>query len=197
MPDIETVAAEPAPVVFTTQQEETFTPPGSPRSYVLGPMTYRQRQAFRADMAKEAGIYPNQGQVLEALREAARGANPSNLAQVLEVLDAAEADTEGADTAVTVALAAIEAQLCSDPVYGALLAARRRWLGMAPFCAARYALRGWSGPGLPAFRLHRGTVPEELLDSLPEGDLSAVGNRAMVLMQPNRTAEGNSAPPSP
>ena len=183
--------------VFSALTTVDVAPPGSPRTYVLAPMTYRERQAFRADHAREGGIYPETGQLLGALRHAIRQANPSNATELLAAVDAAEADAEGKDAAAQAALGTIEAALADDPSYATLLAARRRWLGMLPWCAARYALRGWSGPGLPPFRRERGAVPADLMDLLPEDDVEAIGTQALRMLRPDRGAEGNSVAPSP
>lgn len=189
---------QPADLPITSSiAEEVFTPPGSPRSYTLSPMTYRERTAFRADHAREGGIYPTREQLIGVLRAAIEAAAPSNEAQLLAVLDAAEADPSGEDRATETALAVIEVQLSDDPGYAALVAARRRWSGMLPFCAARHALRGWSGPGLPPFRREKGAVPSEVMDLLPEDEVDAIGGRALALMRPSKAAEGNSAPLSP
>lgn len=183
--------------VFSARDRVDVTPPDSPRSYVLAPMTYRERQAFRADHAREGGVYPSQAQVLEALRQAVRTAAPDNAADLLGVIDAAEADPDGQDSAIQSALAVIEATLSDDPGYAALLAARRRWLGMLPWCAARHSLRGWSGPGLSPFRRERGAVPADLLDELPEPEIEAIGLRAVALLRPDPAAVGNSVARSP
>jgi len=182
--------------VFSARDRVELTPPNSPRSYILGPMTYREREAFRADHAREGGVYPSREQVLEALRQAVRTAAPDNAIVLLAVIDAAEADADGDDTATQSALAVIEAILSDDPAYAALLAARRRWLGMLPWCAARHSLRGWSGPGLGPFQRNRGAVPADLMDLLPEADVEAIGLKALALMRPDPAAEGNSVAPS-
>lgn len=183
--------------IATALAEETFSPPGSPRSYTLAPMTYRERTAFRADLAREGGLYPTTEQFFAVLRTAIATAAPDNQAQLLAVLNAAEADPKGEDKAAQAALAVLEVSLSADPGYAALMAARRRWNGMMPFCAARFALRGWSGPGLPAFRREKGIVPDELMDHIPEAEIEPVGNRALALLRPSKAAEGNSAPLSP
>ena len=187
----------PAVPIFSALDTEEYAPPGSPRTYTLAPLTYRERQAFRADHAREGGVYPTQAQILEALRQAVHYADPDNAPELLAVIDAAEADPDGENTAIQSALAVIEATLSSDPGYAALLAARRRWLGMLPWVAARHALRGWEGDGLPPFRRDRGAVPAELLDLLPEAEIDAIGMRAVAMMRPDRSAEGNSAGRSP
>lgn len=63
--------------VFSRREAERFTPPGSPRTYNLAPLTFRERQAFRAEMAREGGLYPPRPQLLDALREAVREAHPA------------------------------------------------------------------------------------------------------------------------
>jgi hypothetical protein len=169
-----------------------FIPPGSPRSYTLAPLTYRQRQAFRADMAREGGIYPSRGQLLETIRRVVRELAPSNAAELLEMVDAAEADAPGDDADLQNRLSGLEASIATQPAYAALVAARVQYTGMIPFVAARHALRGWEGPGLPDFaRDARGLVPEDLLEGIPQAELQAIGNKAADLMQPAEAASGN------
>ncbi|WP_203075775.1 hypothetical protein [Falsiroseomonas ponticola] len=182
-------------VVFSRRDAEWFAPPGTDRRYLVAPLTYRERQAFRADLAREGGIYPSHAQMLDALRAAVREASPDNADEVLAVIDASEATPDDAD--VQVQLGTIEAACATVPVYAGLLAARQRYLGTLPWVAARHALRGWEGDGLPTFRRTRGLVPDDLLDALPQEDVEAVGWRASSLMQPGRDAEGNSGAPSP
>jgi hypothetical protein len=50
---------------------------------------------------------------------------------------------------------------------------------------------------LPVFRRDKGLVLEELLDVLPASEVTAVGWRAFLLVSLDRSAEGNSAAPSP
>jgi len=183
--------------VFSSQHDEDVSLPGSPRTYRVGALTYREKQAFRADHTREGGIFPTREQMLAALRAAVRHAAPANEAALLDVIEAAQADTEGVDADAQATLAAIEAQLSDDPEYAALVGQRRRWSGMLPFCLARHALRGWDGPGLPPFTRVRGVVPAELLDMLPEAEIDAIGTAALRLMNPDRDAEKNSEAPSP
>ena len=59
-------------VVFSRRDAEWFSPPHAPeRRYLIAPLTFRERQAFRADLARDGGIYPPQAQMLEALRQIA------------------------------------------------------------------------------------------------------------------------------
>lgn len=180
--------------VFSRRADEVFTPEGAPRSYTLAPLTYMQRQDFRADLARHGGGYPSQAELLAAIRAAIREA-AGNAAELLAVVDAYEATPEDPDCQVR--LAAIEAAVATVPVYAELRAARARHLAAIPYIAARHALRDWQGDGLPPFARVRGLVPEALLDVLPEAEMQAVGWRAFALMQPVAADAGNSGPPSP
>jgi hypothetical protein len=198
-----------APPVFSAYDLVAFTPPGSPRTYRLAPLTYRERIAFRAALAREAGMRPSPQDVSNGLRAALREVAPTNIDEALAVVDEADAAREAADAAPNDAalkakLAEAQAQLaviitaCMDvPAYAELRAAGERWIGMAPWVACRHALRGWDGPGLPVFRRDKGLVLEELLDVLPASEVTAVGWRAFLLVSLDRSAEGNSAAPSP
>jgi hypothetical protein len=183
-------------VVFSRRDAEWFAPLGAAdRRYLIAPLTYRERQAFRADLAREGGIYPSHAQMLDALRAAVREASPGNAGELLAVIDASEA-TPG-DAEVQVQLGTLEAACATVPVYAGLLAARQRYLGTLPWVAAQHALRGWEGDGLPPFRRARGLVPDDLLDALPQEDVEAIGWRASTLMQPDQDAAKNSGAPSP
>ncbi len=170
---------------------DRFTPPGSPRTYLLAPLTYRQRQAFRADLAREGGLYPSQSQFFEVIRRVVGELAPENAGELLALVDAAEADPRGEDRETHSRLTVLEANIADQPAYAALLAARVRYSGMIPFVAARHALRGWEGPDLPEFALERGMVPEALLDAIPQAEMQAIGNRAAALMRPGDIAAGN------
>jgi len=182
--------------IFSRRDQQWFTPPGqSQREYLLAPLTYRERQAFRADLAREGGLYPGHQQMVEGLRQALREAQPDNMAELLAAIDAAEAAPE--DASAQAQLGAIEAACSAMPAYSSLLAARQRYMGMLPLIAARHALRDWKGPGLPEFKRIRGLVPDELLDLLPQAELESIGWQASLLMQPTEAALGNSEAPSP
>ncbi len=198
-----------APPVFSAHDLVAFTPPDSPRTYRIAPLTYRERIAFRAALAREAGLRPSPQDVSTALRTALREIAPSNLDAALAVVDAADAaraDAEAAprDADAQARLAEAQARLaviisaCMDvPVYAELRAAGERWTGMAPWVACRHALRGWEGPGLPAFQRDKGLVPEALLDVMPASEIAAVGWRSFLLVSLDRSAEGNSVAPLP
>ena len=60
-----------APPVFSAHDLVAFTPPGSPRTYRLAPLTYRERIAFRTALAREAGMRPSPQAVADILRRGA------------------------------------------------------------------------------------------------------------------------------
>lgn len=181
--------------VFSRRDVVDFAPEGSPRSYALAPLSFRERQAYRADVARECGVFPQRSQLIAGLRAAIHEVAPSNAAFLLSAIDAAEATPDDDDAQAR--LTAIEATAAEVPVYAALLAARERYLGTLPWVAAKHVIRGWEGPGLPAFRRDRGLVPDELLDAIPDEEIDAIGWRAVALMLPGGNAEGNSGAPSP
>jgi hypothetical protein len=179
--------------VFSAHDLVEFTPPGSSARYMIAPLTFRQRAAMRADLARYGGVYPTNWQMFEALRGAVRQSGAANLPELVAAIDAAEAAP--ADQDAQRALQAIEAVCATAPGYGDLLAARNQYMGMLPFVAAKHALRGWEGEGLPEFRQERGVVPDALMDQLGD-DLTAVGWRAHELAHVGKSAEGNSVSPS-
>lgn len=182
-------------VIFSRRDAERFTPPGSPRSYTIAPLTFRERQMFRADLAAQGGVYPGPGQLMAAMRAAIRSLGASNEADLLAAIELAETEPDNVDAHSI--LGSVEAVCAEVPSYAALLAARTRYQGLLPWVAARHALRGWDGPQLPPFRRERGLVPEDLLDLIPADEIEAIGFRASVLMQPRETDERFSEAPSP
>jgi hypothetical protein len=132
-------------VVFTRRGPLEFTPPDSPRRYTLAPLSYRERQAFRAEMLRDVGLYPAPALMLAALREAIAAAALTNAAELLAIVDAAAADPDDATTAAR--LAAIESTFTGAGADGDLLALRHRHIGLLPLHALRHGLRGWQGEG--------------------------------------------------
>jgi len=182
--------------IFSRRDAEWFTPSGQQsRHYFVAPLTFRERQAFRADLAREGGIYPAHAQMLDAIRAALRELAPANLAELLNDIEAAEMSPDDAN--VQAKMASIEAAVALDPGYANLLAARQHYMGMLPYVAARHALRDWKGEGLPPFARVRGLVPDDLLETLPQAELEAIGWQASILMQPAKDSLGNSEAPSP
>jgi|GEM_PF-1674598 hypothetical protein len=187
--------ADETPVVFSARETEWFTPPRSPRSYLLQPLTYRERSAMRRELRRVGGIAPERAALLEGMREALRQVQPANLDACLAVVDEAEAAPE--DTSVQARLAVVEQAVADVPAYAALIDAQMRHNDAVPYVAARYGLRDWRGPGLPVFARVDGVVPDDLLEELPAVEIGIVGWRAYVLAMLGRSAEGNSAALSP
>lgn len=179
--------------IFSTQDVVEVRPDGSPRVYTVAPLSYRERAAMQADLARYAGVYPSPAQMFEALRGAVRDVGAANAAELLAQID--EAEGAPADMDAQRRLSAIEAACATVPAYAELLAARNYWTAMLPFVAARWGLRGWEGQGLPEFRRERGAVPEALLDHVPHQELQLVGWRAHGLALVTKEAEGNSGSP--
>lgn len=192
MPDINPPAAV---VVFSRRGTEQYSPPGSAAIYTLAPLTYRERQAMRADMTRAGYHYPSPGQVLAALRAAIREVAPDNAADLLALVDAHEATPDDAD--VNARLLALEMTMAGVPVYAELAAMRAAYLSMVPWYAFRHGVRGWSGEGMPDYRREREAIPADLMDELPPDDIADVGWRADSLSAPSPAAVGNSAAPSP
>jgi hypothetical protein len=182
-------------VVFSRRPAVEFTPPGSANTYLIAPLSFRERQAFRAEMLREIGIYPAPALMLAALRQVITAAAPANAAELLSAVDAAEEDPDDVEAATK--LAAIESAFTGAGAYGDLLALRHAYIGLLPLYALRHSLRGWQGEELPEFIRTGGLVALDLLDELPADDVEAVGNAALSLGQPGPSAEKNSAPPSP
>lgn len=187
--------ADETPVVFSARETEWFTPPGSPRSYLLQPLTYRERSAMRRELRRVGGIPPERAALLEGMREALRQVQPANLDACLAIVDEAEATPD--DAGVQARLALVEQAVVDVPAYAALTDAQVRHNDAVPYVAARHGLRDWRGPGLPDFARVDGAVPEHLLEEMPAAEIGIVGWRAYVLAMLGRSAEGNSVALSP
>lgn len=187
--------ADATPVVFSARETEWFTPPDSPRSYLLQPLTYRERSMMRRELRRVGGIPPERAALLEGMREALRQVQPDNLGACLAIVDEAEGAPD--DTAAQARLAVVEQAVVDVPAYAAMTDALARHNEAVPWVAIRHTLRDWRGPGLPEFQRVDGTVPETLLEELPATELAVVGWRGYLLAIVGRSAEGNSAGRSP
>ncbi len=208
--------------VLSANDLDRFTPAHRasdpvPPVYLIAPMTWRQRAAWRADLAG-AGIsrLPTDEDFVRAVRAALEEVAPDNLAECLDAVDAMlgvmaagpmpevppspegtivppdpERDAEIARrTAVLDAYGSVEHAMAPHPRVSAMAAGRARFNGLAPGLAAAHALRGWEGVPVPFVR-RNGVVPDDTLDRLPEDDLRAVGFRALELMRVSDAARKN------
>lgn len=150
---------------------------------------------MQREMRKAGGDRPDRPVMLAVMREVLREINPANLNEALAQIDEAEAAPD--DVAAQARLAVLERAAATVPAYAELIEARVRYQEAWPWVSARFALRGWSGPGLPAFQRVDGLVPEHLMDAIPAAELTAIGARADVLIWLGPSAEGNSEARSP
>jgi hypothetical protein len=182
--------------ITTPRAIQRFAPAGSPRTYLLAPLSYHQRIEYEADMLRIAGLYPNDAQLLTAARAAILSASPANAEELLGIVAAREAGPQDLEALANFSL--IELQLSKVPVYAELLVARQKHLAKLPWVAAMHALRGWEGPDLPPFEAVGDVAAQPCMDALAEtGELPLVGWQAHSLMTLGRRAEGNSGSPSP
>lgn len=187
--------------VFSRRQVQDLQLGDGKRTYRIAPLTFRDRAALYADLAREgaAGVTSQQRQA--ALREALRDIQPDNLPELLAALDeAAEGGAEG-DAPEAQALAArvqiIERAAMAHPAYAGIVAQVELRLALIPALTLRRALVGWDGEGLPPFRRERGCVPDELLEAMPQDEQSTAGWVAWNAAHVGPVLEKNSAAPSP
>lgn len=202
--------------VLSANDLDRFTPAHRasdpvPPVYLIAPMTWRQRAAWRGDLAR-AGVsrIPTDEEFVRGVRAAIEDVAPDNLGECLDAVDAmlgvmaagpmpepdappaTEGDTPPPDsgrdaelarrTAVLDAYGTVERAVAAHPRVAGMAAERTMFNGLAPGLAAAHALRGWEGVGVP-FARRNGVVPDDVLDRLPEDDLRAVGFRALELMR--------------
>lgn len=187
--------------VLSRDDDGWHQPPGSPRRYLLAPLTRIARNRFRAALVAEGATYPGAAALFAALRQAVREIAPSNLDEIMAMVDAAEeeqrlAAPDAPPGVATLALMPVEAAARQVPAFAQILADRAYYVATYPGVLARFALRGWEGPDLPAFSLRNGQVPEELLEAIPDAELTSLGWAAHPMAFVTRPAEKNSAAPS-
>lgn len=180
--------------VFSTRDVESFTPPGSPRTYLIAPMTYRERERFKQHIIRDYGVGLNRSHILAALREAVRARSPGNADELVDIIDAHEMDPT--DRAKASKVDAITAACSDAPEITSVIARMEALKSAEPYLALKYALRGWSGEGLPEFRGGLAGVDDDLMDAIPPRELEQAGHRAWIFAFIGKAAEGNSASPS-
>ena len=146
-------------------------------------------------MRRAAGAQPDRAVLMDVLREAIREIQPANLDQCLAEIDAAEATPE--DRAAQARVAVIENAVAEVPGYAAFQDSIARHIEAKRYVTVQFALRGWSGPGLPPFFRVDGMVPDKLMDALPAAEVDALYNEAAELIWLGPSAVGNSEAPSP
>jgi hypothetical protein len=210
-------------VVLSRRDIDRFTPPGheaeeKPPVYLIAPLTWRERAAFRAELAR-LGVppaYPVDAQLVGAVRDAVEELAPDNATELLASIDAfkailddplptpsaEEGSEERAEQQRTFdeglearrpmleAYQAILDAMRRHPKVAGVLADRTMFFEVAPTLAAAYALRGWENVDVP-FARKNGVVDDAALDALPRGDLIAAGLRALALQSPGGAERKN------
>lgn len=188
-------------IILSRRDPIEVTPQGSPRTYTIAALTFRERAAMKAELVREAGQPAFREQLLATRRTALRELNPDNLDELIAVLDEAEAITDPVDTPEARDLAAkvslIDAAAMQVPAYADLVARNYRSVYMTPLVAAKYGIRAWRGEGLPLFKRQRGVVADELLDAIPPNELEEVGWAVWNAAHVSQAQEKNSEAPSP
>lgn len=187
----------PASVVFSVLDTAAFTPPRSPRTYHLSPLSYRERNRLKRAVLDQAGSPPDRQVMLGVLRQCLTELAPANLAETLAWVDEAEADEPGDNKPAQARLAVLERTARAIPAYAELIDARIAYNEVQPWLTVAHALRGWDGPGLPPFRREGDAVPDALLEAIPAAEFDAIASRAMALIWLGPSAEGNSVAPTP
>ncbi len=164
--------------------------PGKP-VYLVAVPSLAERARWRRDIGALGASAVAEKTLQEVLRAAIeRTASPVERDAAFALLDAVAKDPDAPET-VRRGLAAIEeAAIRADPDYARLVADSRHWWETAALVAARLFLRCWENQSLP-FRREAGSVPDALLERLPESHLHAVGLRAILAMTLTRTQEKN------
>lgn len=209
----------------SAQDRARFTPAsyegadGAP-VYVIAPLTFRDRGRFRAAIAGEGIRYPQDREVAQAALDALGELRPENadalstkIQDFLELLDgpkvgeppAADAPAEeqeafAADLARRFAVAKpydeVLDVLRQHPRIAHLFSLRVLFAELAGPIAASFGLVGWENVS-GTFRRSNGTVPDHVLDLLPDDDLKAIGGQVLLAMSLSQAQRGNSASPSP
>ncbi len=176
--------------ILSRDDERWFQPIGSPRRYLLAPLTRRERNLFRRALVAEGAVMHSHETMLDALRDALREIAPGNLDELLAMVDAAQDDDDARKD-----LAPVEAIARSVPAYASRLADNVFYLNIYPGVMARFALRGWEGEGLPPFQRHNGMVLDAALEGISDDELRAVGWEAATMTFVPASAEKNSEAP--
>ncbi|KAA0579015.1 hypothetical protein FZ983_16965 [Azospirillum sp. B21] len=166
--------------------------------YLLAVASHLQRAAFRRDLLATGATYAGDAALYAALREDLEAVAPVNLPELLAIVDEVEAAGKPADAAPEVrdrwpGITRVARALGGR--FAALEGDQEFYLSVAPIVACRHFLLGWENVDAPFTR--RGNLTtDETLAALEEGEMQAIGFKAMNLMRPTKALEKNSASPS-
>lgn len=196
-------------VVLSRRDLIEVTPEGSGRTYTVAPLTFRESVRARTDLVREIRGNPVTDAALMASRRAAlEEINPPDKAEMLAVLDEFEADGMSAPsgeeeqeksiarrTMLAARVGRIDSIAMAAPIYSDMVTRNMNWNGLFPLIWACHGLRAWSGAGLPVFP--QGVVPIELMETLPDNEILAIGRAVETASRVAPDQEKNSEAPSP
>lgn len=187
-------------MVVTPKQLDRFTVPGDTRSpppvYLIKPASLFDRAHYRGDLDAAGLRLPGEDELLNEARAAAAELGGGDASMFQALIDQAQAGEIEPNSAAAKQWQRFAQSLLDHwPPYRELIAARSKWMTLAPLYAARRFLRGWENVDAE-FRLGAdGLVPEAVLEALPDEDISMIGLRAIALLRPDGGEEKNSASP--
>lgn len=181
--------------------------------YLRGPLGFRGRARLRADLQASGAVFPPQKDFVSTAIRLIRKAGPDNQAELLSPVEAYQdlleletlqpltddaSDEEKAAhqteldrrRAIIAPYEKVLDMLRGQPDLDRLFAQQRLFHELAPPMAAAYGLRGWENVKA-TFKRVNGVVPDEVLDELPEADLTAIGNEVLRAMNVSATQRGN------
>ena len=171
-----------------------------PPTYLINVPTPMTRAAYSRELVASGIYYPNDAQMMAALREevaAALEPDDPDRARMLEQIDLFVAlGAEGGEELVAAIRRMEIAVRQSSRAYAGLLGARAYFIDMAPLVAAQVFLRGRENPDR-IFRRRAGLVTDEELATIPRAELAEVCARIRELLNLSPAQEKNSAGPSP
>lgn len=204
--DVSTMPINGTLPVSRRDREPWHPPTTAARTYMLAPLTLRERAAVARAVVGEVGTYPTDEEFRETLREAALAVldpeDATAAVRVLEELAALEVAGDQTDDEVSAALASLRKQ--ADRLQGRLsrqdgrvrelIAARSGWLDAWVDATARATIRDWEGLEAPCIRRH-GLVSAEAMLAVPDDDLAPLFARCQAIQEVSREQEPDSASP--
>lgn len=167
--------------------------------FLLRTPSLRQRAAWRRDIAAAGARFVATSELLEQLRAAIGAWGLSNSAELIELVDQAEAMSEGKapiDAEVAQRMRALENIMQGFGPYAELVAARSFWWEISTMLAFRHFVCGWENLA-PAYAARLGLVDEAVVDQLPDAFVFEVGTEAVALTSPDASQRKNFESPRP